>query len=98
MFIEPIKPIESLSQPVNGQDALPPSSLPFQNILRDALAGLETATEQAAQDGYDLVLGDADDLALLQINAMKAESMLQTTVQLTTRIVNAYKEIMQMQI
>ena len=45
-----------------------------------------------------LVNGDADDLAQIQINSMKTSTLLQTTVQLTSRMVNTYKEIMQMQV
>ena len=49
-------------------------------------------------DGAGLSLGNADDLAQIQINMLKAETMLQTTVQITSRAVNAYKEIMQIQV
>ena len=49
-------------------------------------------------DNAQLSLGNADDLAQIQINTLKAETMLQTTVQITSRVVNAYKEIMSIQV
>lgn len=70
----------------------------FEDLLTGAMQEYQTLNEAAAQDSANLALGSADDLAGAQITAMKAESMLQTTVQLTTRAVNAYKEIMQMSV
>lgn len=103
MFITPIQPIkgigslEELNKAAEGQGG-GLSSLPFADVLQNAISGYGEAKAQGEADSAALVLGDVNDLAQVQINSMKAESMLQTTVQLTTRMVNAYKEIMQMQI
>lgn len=99
-FIVPIQPMESIktSDFSKSTSTQLTTDLPFHDILTQALDGLESATTASTQDGYNLALGDVDDLAQLQINSLKAQNMLQTTVQLTTRAVNAYKEIMQMQI
>lgn len=70
----------------------------FQDMLSGYMQEVKSLTQAAEQDGARLALGNADDLAQIQINAMKAEAALQTTVQLTSRAVNAYKEIMQMQV
>ena len=70
----------------------------FQNILRQAIDQTNQLAEIAQQDSTNLALGTADDLVQVQINSLKAKTMLQTTVQLTTKAVNAYKEIMQMQV
>ena len=73
-------------------------NIPFQSILTEAINQTNQATAVTQQDGVDLLLGNVDNLAQVQINSLKASTMLQTTVQLTSRVVNAYKEIMQMQI
>lgn len=99
MVFIPITPMEPMKFTPSAQDR--PAShatVPFQNVLSEAIGSMEQAQRVADGDGYRLALGEVDDLAQVQINAMKAESMVQTTVQLTTRIVNAYKEIMQMQV
>ena len=59
---------------------------------------LETLQAQSAEDSRKLALGEIDNIAQVQINALKTSTMLQTTVQLTSRAVGAYKEIMQMQV
>lgn len=98
MFISPIQPMKfSGSDSVIGKSEQT-SGTSFAGIFSEALQNLEQVTETADADSINLALGDVDDLAQVQINAMKAQTMLQTTVQLTTRIVNAYKEIMQMQV
>ena len=98
MFISPIQPMKfsgSDAVSAKGEEA---SGSSFAGIFSEALQNLEQVTATSDQDSINLALGDVDDLAQVQINAMKAQTMLQTTVQLTTRIVNAYKEIMQMQV
>lgn len=98
-FITPIQPMTfSAGIEKTSVSASDKQGSSFEGVLNNALKSLENATATSDQDGVNLALGDVDDLAQLQINAMKAQTMLQTAVQLTTRTVNAYKEIMQMQI
>ncbi|WP_458862829.1 flagellar hook-basal body complex protein FliE [Acidaminobacterium chupaoyuni] len=70
----------------------------FSDILSESMKQTEQLSEIAENDGIRLAAGDAEDLSQIQINALKAEAAIQTTVQLTSRAVNAYKEILQMQI
>ena len=49
-------------------------------------------------DAYDLAMGRTDDLAAISINSAKAAVALEMTVQVASRAVTAYKEILQMQI
>ena len=97
-FITPIKPMEFTGSTSAAGSAPQGQGASFSDLFSNALHNLEEVTQTANQDSVNLALGDVDDLAQLQINAMKAHTMLQTTVQVTTRIVNAYKEIMQMQV
>lgn len=100
MIFTPIIPI----QPMEKIDSTKPMAQPkkenggFGSILQNAINDLETLQAKTAEDSRKLALGQIDDLAQVQINTLKASTMLQTTVQLTGRAVNAYKEIMQMQI
>ncbi len=100
-FITPIKPME-LSMGFNQEEKVasvaPETSIPFKDMLFDAINQTNELSEQVAQDNVNVLLGDVDNLAQVQINSLKAETMLQTTVQLTSRVVSVYKEIMQMQI
>ncbi len=70
----------------------------FSDVLEQSINAIESAEQNANEDSMQLAVGNVSDLAQLQINSLKATAMVQTTSQLTTRVVNAYKEIMQMQI
>ncbi len=74
------------------------TSLPFQDLLSDLVNETSELMEVTEQDNYNLAIGNTDNLAQMQLNSLKASTMLETTVQLTSRVVNAYKEIMQIQI
>jgi len=97
--IEPIKPMsfeKSAEATVSAEKGS--SAIPFADVLRDAIDTYTEAKKVSEADASVLALGNANDLAQLQINGMKASAALSTTVQLTSRAVNAYKEIMQMQV
>ncbi len=70
----------------------------FQNYFQQALQEVESANAAVKQDGIELSLGNLDNIAQAQIDILKAETLTQVAVQVTTRAVNAYKEIMQMQV
>ncbi len=92
--IEPTKDFMTQSAPAPAE----PSGGAFQNMLNSAIEATEKAQAVSEINSYELALGDVDDLAQIQIDSLKAQTMIQTTVQLTSRVVSAYKEIMQMQI
>ncbi|HJC72786.1 MAG TPA: flagellar hook-basal body complex protein FliE [Candidatus Ruthenibacterium merdavium] len=96
--ITPIEPMEKMSFENVGAAADASQGKQFGNILQQAVQELEQAQNNSRADTMMLVNGDADDLAQIQINSMKTSTLLQTTVQLTSRMVNTYKEIMQMQV
>ncbi len=95
--IQPIKPMVFSDEKIENSGKTE-SAVPFANMLRDAINEYETLSEATEQDANALAMGEADNLAQIQINSMKAQAALQTTVQLTSRAVNAYKEIMQIQV
>ena len=74
------------------------TSVPFADVLKDAVQNLEEARKLSEQDSYDLVTGSVSDLHNVMIHSAMEATALETTVQLTSRAVSAYREIMQMQI
>ncbi len=101
MFFVPIQPMQKMdfsqaeTVAVQAQSA---GSASFSDILQQAMQNYEQLQTVSEQDGEALALGQVDDLAQVQINTFKAQSALQTAVQLTSRAVSAYKEIMQMSV
>ena len=100
MFIVPITPMEKMdfSKVENVKTAAEATEGGFASLLDNAIDEFKKADALSDVDGNALSIGNADDLAQIQINMLKAETMLQTTVQITSRAVNAYKEIMQIQV
>ena len=99
MFIVPIEFIKPMEFTTGEKPARKPDNdAGFKNVLNNAIAALEETQRNSRNDAYQLALGNVDDLAEVMINTLKAESMIQTTVQITSRVINAYKEIMNIQI
>ena len=100
MFIVPIEPMKPMEFSENGknlrQRAL--AQAPFRNVLDNAITALNETQAASRYDAYQLALGNVDDLSEIMINTLKAESMIQTTVQITSRVITAYKEIMNIQV
>ncbi|MFI3114679.1 MAG: flagellar hook-basal body complex protein FliE [Clostridia bacterium] len=98
MFINAITPMEfgetTSQQTINTNS----TGLPFASLLTDAIAETNRLQQITEEDSQNILMGNIDNLAQVQINSLKAESMVQTTVQLVSRVVNCYKEIMQMQV
>lgn len=101
MVIVPIAPMERMDfakiEQISGAGAQG-TAIPFANILKDVMHSYEGVQAAATQDSYNLAMGDVNDIAQMQTNSLKLNAVVETTVQLTTRTVNAYKEIMQMQV
>lgn len=102
MFIIPISQMPSVSSlqqtekinPVSAPDA----EIPFSEVFKDAFENLAEQQEISSQDAFDLAFGNTDDLHTIMINSEIAATALELTVQLTSRAVNAYNEIMRMQV
>lgn len=97
-FISSIQPISKMTFSKIGETDSTEASAPFLNVLKDAVSEYASKQETADADNTALALGESDNLAQIQIDSLEAETALQTTVQLTSRVVNAYKEIMQMSV
>jgi len=70
----------------------------FASIMQEAIDTLAETQAASQQDTYDLAMGDIGSLHNLMINSAMEATAVETAVQLTSRAVSAYKEIMQMQI
>lgn len=102
MFIVPISKLPSIGSLEQLGQVQPPeqkgTSVPFADVLSEAMqATLETKAQSEA-DAFDLAMGNMDDLHTMQINSAKAAAAMEFTVELTTRAVNAYNEVMRMQV
>ncbi len=73
-------------------------AIPFSNVLKDAIDDYREVQQETKKDSYELAMGTSDDVAGMMIRSTKEAAAIEMAVQLTSRAVNAYKEIMQMQV
>jgi len=97
MFIVPITPL-SINTEVKPNTSLNETAASgFQDIFQDIITQAKETQEVANQDSIKLAMGQTDDLHTIMINAEKAAIALELTVQVTSKAINAYNEIMRMQ-
>ncbi len=70
----------------------------FADILKDALSAEESTSRSSNADTLNLLTGQTDNLSDVVISAQKSELALSLTVQLRNKAMDAYKEIMNMQV
>lgn len=96
-----IQPLETAGQPSENaevQQKEAGAGQSFSSIMQEAMATLRQTQEAAAADAYNLSMGDVTSLHDMMINSVMEATAVETVVQLSSRAVSAYKEIMQMQI
>ena len=70
----------------------------FGNILADAFKTAEETDAVDKASSLQLLAGQSDDLAGLLIDAQKAELSLNLALQIRNKVIDAYTEIMRMQV
>ena len=105
MFITPMAPLGQISgiRPVDQiggfrQDAVSTAGngMPFKEIFTTAISDLKETEVIANNDATLLALGDIDDLHTLGINATKAYLAERFVVELRNRAMEAYTELMRL--
>ena len=74
------------------------SETDFKNVLSDAMDRFEKVGDDNAQSTLDLLTGNSDDLSNTMISSQKSEIAVNLTVAIRNKAVEAYKEIMNMQV
>jgi len=70
----------------------------FAQILKDTLGEVNKLQLEAAQASTDLALGKVQDVSEVMIAAEKANIALQLTIQVRNKVIEAYQEVMRMQV
>jgi flagellar hook-basal body complex protein FliE len=70
----------------------------FGSMLTDAISGLNQSQNTAASDSVALATGQASDVTSVVSDVEKANLEMQLAVQVRNKAVDAYEEIMRMQI
>jgi len=70
----------------------------FASVLTDALSTASQADMADKASTLGLLMGQSDDLAALIIDAQKAELSLNLALQIRNKFIDAYNDIMRMQV
>ena len=68
----------------------------FLDVFKTLIDNVKETEAQVQQDSIDLMLGDVDDLAQIQVNLEKAATAVDLLVTVKNKAVDAYNEIMRM--
>ncbi len=66
----------------------------FKDVFLNVIDNAEKTEAVTKVDAYKLSIGEVDDLHTMMINAARADAALSTMVQLRNKIIDAYSEIM----
>jgi len=91
----PIQSLPSVPGSTNSEESTGGGS--FGEILSNALNAVNQSQKSSEQMSNLLASGKIDDLHTVMIESQKAELMLQFTLQVKNKILDAYTEIMRMQ-
>lgn len=97
MRIDPTFDVQSSLQKPLGQTKTEGSSS-FGNILSDAMNNVNQSENEDSQDTLALLSGNVDDIHSSMIAMEKADIAIQFTTQIRNKILDAYNEIMRMQL
>ena len=74
------------------------SGTSFQDMLSNAIESADNLSTVSANNTQALLSGEVDDIAQVMIDGQKAELALNMVIQVRNKVVDAYNEIMNMQV
>lgn len=101
-FITPLSGMQAIKplQPKGAKTSVESDGdeMTFADTLRSKIQNVKDLEQKSLESAYEVSMGHTEDIEGAMIDATKASVAIETAVQVTTRAVNAYKEIIQMQI
>ncbi|WP_018250105.1 flagellar hook-basal body complex protein FliE [Orenia marismortui] len=70
----------------------------FANVMKESLQKVNSLQHAANKAGEDLALGKAENIHEVMITAQKAKLSLDLTTTITKKAIDAYKEVMRIQV
>lgn len=100
MRVEPLKltPVSTSSMSLTSSKTAPEDEKSFGEFLSEALNEVNELQNASKAASLNLVAGKVQDISEVMIAAEKATVALQLTMQVRNKIVDAYQEIMRMQV
>lgn len=99
--IKPIQPVSPMERPSLGGVAgveRGEAKQEFQDILRSAIDRVDSFRQQAEQSSEAFLRGENEEVHKVVFDAQRSELAFEAFVQVRNKVVNAYQEIMRMQL
>lgn len=93
-----LAPTRSLFETLDKQDQAGSVTIPFSDYLKQALDSTNDLLVNSEKLADDFAAGKTDNIHEVTLAAEKADIALQFTLQIRNKIMDAYSEIMRMQI
>lgn len=96
--LNPLSPLSGTARP--GQDAGAagaPGDLAFGDLLKQALQEVNTASTQAEAEARNLMTGESADMHTAILAVQKADLSFQMMMAVRSKLIDAYREVMRMQ-
>lgn len=95
--INTLNPI-NLKPPVGISEEQPKDIASFSDFLKESFDKVNALEKESEEYNLKLATGELDNIHEAMIAAQKADIALQLTMQIRNKVLDAYKEIMRMQI
>ncbi len=92
--VSPLKPLADLCQ-TGGEGAVEGSN--FSDILKQALQEVDAAQHNAEQEVRNLMTGESTDMHTAILAVQKADVSFQMMMAVRGKLIDAYREVMRMQ-
>lgn len=93
-----LQALQPLQSPFAATAPQPGAGSSFADILSNALGQVEQLQQQAASSAYDLAVGNQADVHTTMIAYEKASLALQLTIEVRNKLVEAFQELMRIQV
>ena len=90
--------IQPISSGINNVSKTSESKTSFADVINDALNKVNDLQVQSSNMTDDFLTGKSDNIHSVMIAGSKADLALQMTLQVRNKVMDAYKEIMNMQV
>ncbi len=90
--------IQPISSGINNESKTSESKTSFADVINDALNKVNDLQVQSSNMTDDFLTGKSDNIHSVMIAGSKADLALQMTLQVRNKVMDAYKEIMNMQV
>jgi len=97
VFTSPVETIQ-FGQKLINNSAEAEQDMGFSQLLKTAIHEVNALEQQSSEMKTKLITGDIEDLHQVMIASEKASLAFQLTLQIRNKVVEAYQEIMRMQV